>query len=249
MQITIGRPASVAAPLGRSAYNVAVPLAAPAPASSQLALLACFMRFFAGSFDNAHQAADDAAAGLAPREGGGHEHIRCSVQRLSAPSGIGEALLADYRFPTRGDASFRTRLYTVSAAEGEGGANRVCQSLTMRIYRPTERALSELAKADFDAAAVEWTADDFADHVPDCDVRWTWVPAGGPLGGAHFDGELAQGDATVFSPILKQTIRVTDSLQLFEDALWINDRGFDADGKQIYGNWRNIPYKLDRVSR
>lgn len=228
----------------RSAYSVGA-LAAPAhQASSQLALLACFTRFFTGSFDNAAQAAGDAAAGLLPREGGGHEHIRCGVQRLGTPAGVGEALLADYRFPARGDASFRTRLYTVHAAEE---AQPDARSLTMRIYRPTEAALAALARADFDAAAVEWSVADFADHVPDCDVVWTWVPAGGPLGGAHFDGELAAGDATVFSPVLKQTIRVTDSLQLFEDALWINDRGFDAAGNQIYGNWRNVPYKLGRT--
>ncbi|KAG8464475.1 hypothetical protein KFE25_003538 [Diacronema lutheri] len=233
-------PARVAGRAVSSAFQLA-PVAHSAPATAQFALVACFMRFFTGSFDNAAQAADDAAAGLGPREGGGHEHIRCGVQRVSAPVEVGDALLADYRFPARGDASFRTRLYTVSEEIGTA-------SITMRIFRPTEQTLAKLARADFDAAALEWSADDFAHHISECDVRWTWVPAGGPLGGAHFDGELIAGDATVFSPILKQTIRVTDSLQLFEDALWINDRGFDPDGKQIYGNWRNVPYKLRRCA-
>jgi hypothetical protein len=93
--------------------TLAQPLAQqPTVATSQLALLACFMKWFSGSFDNAAQAADDAAGGLAPREGGGHEHIRCHVQNLDAPAQLGPAFLADYRFPARGDASFRTRLYT-----------------------------------------------------------------------------------------------------------------------------------------
>jgi hypothetical protein len=120
----------------------------------------------------------------------------------------------------------------------------------MEIFRPTDAKLAALAAADFDAAALEWTDADFAPalYVPDCDVRWRWVAAGGSALGeahpAHFDGELVGGDVQLFSPILKAMITVTDSLQLFDDALWINDRGYDPQGTQIYGNWRDVPYKL-----
>jgi hypothetical protein len=166
------------------------------------------------------------------------------VQQLAPPPNVpGAAFLADYRFPARGDASFRTRLYAVRPDALDAN------SLRMRIFRLDEEAMAELARVEFDASAVSWGADAFAEdrHIPDCDVRWRYVPPGGPLGRAHFDGELANGDATVFSPVLKQTITVTDSLQLFDDALWINDRGFDSAGNQIYGNWRGVPYKLGRA--
>jgi hypothetical protein len=248
-----------AASLTLSASGIVAPWARPvavdpltSPATSQLALLACFARFFTGGFDNAAQAAADAAVGKAPREGGGHEHIRCGVQALRAGAlGFeGAAFLADYRFPARGDASFRTRLYAVAPAEAPAAG------LMMRIYRLEEADMTALLAADFDAAALTWTAAHFAPdrHIPDCDVAWRYVGAaaadrrrGTAAMAAHFDGELAGGDAMVFSPVLKQSIRVTDSLQLFERALWINDRGYDLSGNQIYGNWEGVPYKLART--
>ncbi|KAJ1619083.1 hypothetical protein T492DRAFT_1088287 [Pavlovales sp. CCMP2436] len=236
----VGRSALSLAPL--SLAPRAPPQQAQAPATAQLALLACFTKWFSGSFDNAAQAADDAAGGLAPREGGGHEHIRCHVQNLEAPAQVGPAFLADYRFPARGDASFRTRLYTVRCDPDDAP-----DSIRMEIFRPSDAKLAALVVADFDAAALDWTDADFApaQYVPDCDVRWRFVAAGGSdFGEAHFDGELVGGDVQLFSPMSKAMITVTDSLQLFDGALWINDRGYDAQGAQIYGNWRGVPYKL-----
>jgi len=47
-------------------------------------------------------------------------------------------------------------------------------------------------------------------------------------------------------------IRIQDELSLWGEpssALWINDRGFDADsGDFIYGNRKGVPYKMDRVA-
>lgn len=232
-----------------TAVNVAAisaPPAVAAPASTQLALLACFMHRFAGTFDNGAQAAVDVAAGLAPREGGGHEHICCHVQRVQAP-GVGPAMLADYRFPERGDQSFRTRLYTLECADPSLDCVTHGAQINMKIYRVPEERMAQLSDVSFDASAVRWSAEDFAHHIPDCDVVWTYNELG-ECGARYFDGELAAGEVDVFSPIMKQQIRVLDSLQLFEDALWINDRGFDLDGNQIYGNWRNVPYKLERHS-
>ncbi|KAJ1624565.1 hypothetical protein T492DRAFT_844649 [Pavlovales sp. CCMP2436] len=73
----VGQSALGLAPLGLSPRTP--PQQAQAPATAQLALLVCFTKWFLGSFDNAAQAADDAAGGLAPREGGGHEHIRWRI--------------------------------------------------------------------------------------------------------------------------------------------------------------------------
>ncbi len=45
-------------------------------------------------------------------------------------------------------------------------------------------------------------------------------------------------------------IRVQDELSLWENELWINDRGHDADsGDMVYGNWDGVPYQMTRVAR
>mmetsp|Transcript_25278 Transcript_25278/g.31152 ORF Transcript_25278/g.31152 Transcript_25278/m.31152 type:complete len:415 (+) Transcript_25278:75-1319(+) len=44
-------------------------------------------------------------------------------------------------------------------------------------------------------------------------------------------------------------IRVQDELSLWENELWVNDRGHDAEsGIMVYGNYLKIPYKMRRVS-
>lgn len=42
-------------------------------------------------------------------------------------------------------------------------------------------------------------------------------------------------------------ILIKDDLKVWRDRLWVNDRGFDRDGKFVYGNQRGVPYKLARV--
>ncbi|CAM9473623.1 unnamed protein product [Sphacelaria rigidula] len=42
-------------------------------------------------------------------------------------------------------------------------------------------------------------------------------------------------------------ILIKDDLKVWRDRLWVNDRGFDRDGKFVYGNQRGVPYKLTRV--
>ena len=49
------------------------------------------------------------------------------------------------------------------------------------------------------------------------------------------------------SPLLGREIVVTDHLHLWEGALWVNDRGCGTDGTYLYGNTRDVPYKMDRV--
>ncbi len=45
-------------------------------------------------------------------------------------------------------------------------------------------------------------------------------------------------------------IRVQDELSLWENELWINDRGHDAEsGNMVYGNWDGVPYQMARVAR
>lgn len=43
-------------------------------------------------------------------------------------------------------------------------------------------------------------------------------------------------------------LRIKDELSLWDEELWINDRGFDLEGNFVYGNQRGFPYRLERVT-
>jgi hypothetical protein len=59
-----------------------------------------------------------------------------------------------------------------------------------------------------------------------------------------------QGGVLLESQMMPGTfIRIQDELSLWQDELWINDRGFDADTKKmVYGNWKGVPYQMIRVT-
>lgn len=42
-------------------------------------------------------------------------------------------------------------------------------------------------------------------------------------------------------------ILVKDDLRIWNDHLWVNDRGFNREGNFVYGNQRGVPYKMRRV--
>ena len=59
------------------------------------------------------------------------------------------------------------------------------------------------------------------------------------IGGVLLESQMAPG----------LNIRIQDELSLWEDELWINDRGHDAEtGRMVYGNQLSIPYKMNRVA-
>jgi CpeT/CpcT family (DUF1001) len=75
--------------------------------------------------------------------------------------------------------------------------------------------------------------------------------------GGSNDGQLrslhavmVHGEAIVESTIVPgMQIRILDQLSLYRDAFYINDRGFDpVTGAFIYGNQRDVPYRLERVT-
>jgi len=102
-----------------------------------------------------------------------------------------------------------------------------------------------------------------------CDIRWSTLPDpvrhtylnvdGGGVAvrredrsGQHaimaYDHE--KGGVRLNSQMTPGTyIRVQDELSMWEDQLWLNDRGFDAEtGERIYGNWLDDPYRMERLS-
>ena len=61
---------------------------------------------------------------------------------------------------------------------------------------------------------------------------------------------MVHGEQVVNSTIVPgMRIRILDQLSLYQHVFYINDRGFDPiTGAFIYGNQRDIPYRLERVS-
>ncbi|GAB0492283.1 hypothetical protein MMPV_003545 [Pyropia vietnamensis] len=137
--------------------------------------MAEFLGWFAGDFDNYEQVLEERAAGLFPREGGGHEHIHCTL----TPLGDGW-LFAKYYFNGDPSVVFRSRLYRVTPVAGSPVG-----LLEMRIYRLFAEAEAALRAAAYDVRGLSFTDADVYDWLQGCEVYWERYqpPAEGGSGG------------------------------------------------------------------
>jgi hypothetical protein len=201
-----------------------------------------FVDNFVGHFDNHAQVQHEQARGLSPREGGGHEHIHCvlSPVTFSDASADGKHLLASYYFNGEPTAVFRQRLYELDALERDPQFGRCVR---MKIFRMRPEVEQQLA-AGVPPADVSWSAsDDLSEglHVPEADVFWRWC-------GERFEGAMRTHSIEIVSERSGRPLTVRDDVALWADALWVNDRGSDAEtGAYVYGNIHDIPYKMQRV--
>jgi len=200
-------------------------------------LLHRFQREFQGHFDNHAQHLAEFAAGITPRAGGGHEHIHCSVQPVQV-TGVEHAVLATYYFNGNPQHTFRQRIYRLRELNADSQFGRCIQ---MEIFRLREEVAEKL-RVHGSAVASELSIEDFspAYHIPGCDIFWRWC-------GERFEGHMRTDSVVVQSEVSNQDIIVKDHVALWDNALWVNDRGYDMDGNYIYGNINDVPYKLQRV--
>lgn len=209
-----------------------------------------FVGLFSGEFDNYEQIRLERAQGMYPREGGGHEHIHCSIKQI-AP----DLLFAKYYFNGNSSQVFRSRLYQVNARDdSERG---VIEMRIFRFYEETERTLKA---ANYNIDAIQWDRNDVYDWMQGCEVFWErYVPPAderdeackvlGIEGGPRFVGYMKGGGCEVYSREIGARIKVMDDLLLTNEDLWVADRGFDLNDHFIYGNRLGIPYKMKRVRR
>ena len=186
-----------------------------------------------------------------PREGGGHEHIHCTLIPLSSTE-----RLAAFYFHGMPQRIFRFRYYKMMLSK---------DSVEMKLYT-LHPALEQELRATIDPT--EWprifqnfmatTNEVVLNELHKCDVRWTremdpiqhsyalkqHFPAG-------HHAVMIYGEAIVDSTMIPgQKILIRDELSLWQDEFWIHDRGYDPDtGDYIYGNQRGVPYQLKRVTR
>ena len=211
-----------------------------------------FLEHFNGHFDNHAQVTENEAAGLTPRHGGGHEHIHCALRPVelessssSSSSKDANLVLATYYFNGQPEAVFRERLYKFDAIADD---ERFGTCLRMSIYKLRDEVTTRLRSAGGAGGAsvddIAFTPADLSDelHVPEADVFWRWC-------GERFEGEMRTESLTIVSERSGREIVVRDDVALWADALWVNDRGHDAEtGEYVYGNIHNVPYKMRRVA-
>lgn len=232
---------------------------------------------FQGDFDNYAQVLDDRRDGKLPREGGGHEHIHCTLVPLSEST-----RLAAFYFDGTPQAIFRFRYYELVPRHlDDDGA--VVDTVLYTLHPALEQLLRTQAATPsvwplvfegFHATSRDGGGDNnnnnINDHddtrvrlLPNCDVRWSWrrdpvlheyaareEEERKDRGAAGIHAVMVHGEATVESQVAPgQYIRILDQLSLYPNVLYIHDRGFNVEtGDFIYGNRHNVPYRLERVA-
>ena len=215
--------------------------------ASSSQIQADFLCSFCGDFDNYHQVVRERQEGLLPREGGGHEHIHCALIPVAE-----KTRLAAYYFDANPKQIFRFRYYEVCLDNGY-----------MKLYTLTP-ALEGLLRKEDDPMKWSRIFQDFSGsqkvvELPRCDVQWSSDPDPSQHQYAlqaypnrqGYHAVMVHGEAVVESTVSSgMKILIRDQLSLWEDELWIHDRGFDPETmKYIYGNQRGVPYQLQRVSQ
>jgi len=210
-----------------------------AAAAARSATLQRFLQQFQGHYDNHAQVASDLAAGLTPREGGGHEHIHCHLRPVTLPDAVdGQHVIASYYFNGQPSAIFRERLYAIDALDDA----QFGPCIRMRIYKLREDTQAQLRASDVEVVWCAASALDDELHVPNADVFWRWC-------GERFEGRMRADSVEIVSEHSGRRLKVRDDVALWADSLWVNDRGCDAEtGAYVYGNIHDIPYKMSRVS-
>lgn len=190
-------------------------------------LLLSFEALFKGRFDNGAQVREQKALNVEC-----HEHVHCSLEPLDEAQAVHvvngpQAILASYYLDSTDLDStnlFRLRIYRLTPR----GEDRL-----MEVFRPRDVRLAHEMSPD--VLDLEW------DYIEGCDIVW------GPRGDG-FKGIMRTGRATIASQKDGRPVIIEDELDLSEDALWVNDRGYDAaSGALLYGSRDGVPYKLQRL--
>lgn len=240
-------------------------------------LLETLSERFQGDFDNFDQVVDDRRNNFTPRQGGGHEHFHVTLIPVpiqdvpielfasSSSSSSCACVIAGYYFDGRPEMIFRLRFYTMQTQ----GNN-----VLMKLYTFDKELDQILRNASYDSAGkwlglfrsyVKIKSIGAFKELERCDVLWANEPdvirqkylieneipkVNNFAIHAVMIHDHDKGGVLLKSQMNADVnIRIQDELSLWEDELWVNDRGHDAESKtMVYGNWKGIPYKLKRVS-
>jgi len=217
--------------------------------------------WFQGDFDNYAQVVEDRRQNLQPREGGGHEHFHCTLVPVTEST-----RLAAFFFDGNPDRIFRFRYYEMIPPSTEDGA---VEMMLNTLHPELEKALKLEASNPLIWSSIFKDFQPTTENEPkvnrltNCEISWSFQidPIQHSYLGDTPESEerekskslhaiMVHGPTIVNSTIVPgMQIRIVDQLSLYEDVFYINDRGFDpTTGSFIYGNQREVPYRLERVS-
>lgn len=178
--------------------------------------LALMMAWFPGEYDNYEQVWQQEVDGLKPEER--HEHIHHIFLPVDAPAFEGEIYFVKQYMDGDYDDVYRQRMYQFTTDDAEG-------AIRLTIYRFLDE--QKYRYADQNPELMKALTVEEVKTSPGCEVYWK-------LSGEHFDGYMH--DTCGFtSPQSGQWIRITDSLKLTNNAIWIGDKAFDEQGNKVFG--------------
>jgi hypothetical protein len=217
--------------------------------------------WFQGDFDNYAQVVEDRKQKLEPREGGGHEHFHCTLVPVTEST-----RLAAFFFDGNPDRIFRFRYYEMIPPAANGEA---VEMMLNTLHPDLEKLLKSQASNPlswpymFENFQPADEKESKVNRLTKCEITWSFESD--PIQHSYLtdipeDDEndsskslhavMVHGPTVVNSTVIPgMQIRIVDQLSLFQNTFYINDRGFDPiTGSFIYGNQREVPYRLERVS-
>ena len=187
------------------------------------------------------------------------------------------AVVAAYYFDGMPNRIFRLRMYTLYSTNGDGDGDGDVDQVYMKLYT-FDPVLEGKLRQDSEISVQKWPSlieehvlqaqlDAFTE-LKRCDIQWTEqpdvvrhsyltkftdaLPQDDCIDPVHaiMMNDHEQGGVLLESQMMPGSfIRIQDELSLWGDELWINDRGHDADSKNmVYGNWDEVPYQMKRVA-
>ena len=211
---------------------------------------------FQGDFDNYAQVVQDRERGMLPKEGGGHEHIHCTLLPLSEDS-----RLAAFYFDGQPQAIFRFRYYKMVNRPEMDAVDTILYTLDPILEKKLRECKDPLEWPLIFAHFSKDQEHPVVHLLEKCDVRWSftrdpklhsYVTDSKTEDKKGIHAVMVHGQALVQSQMMlpeRQTILIKDQLSLYENEFYIHDRGFNPDTMEyIYGNQREVPYRLERVT-
>ena len=217
--------------------------------------------WFQGDFDNYAQVVEDRKLNLEPREGGGHEHFHCTLVPVTEST-----RLAAFFFDGNPDRIFRFRFYEIIPPTDN---DETIEMMLNTLHPDLEKLLKSQASNPLSWPHLFQNFEPKEDKNPKvnrlkkCEISWsldrdpiehsylTSTPENeSATSSESIHAVMVHGPTVVNSTVIPgMKIRIVDQLSLYQDVFYINDRGFDPiTGSFIYGNQREVPYRLERVS-
>jgi len=202
---------------------------------------------FEGEFDNQIQTIVDKKISKIRNNWFKHEHIHCSVKRQNDLDKNFSLFEAFYYFPFKTPTLFRERVYLFFSSNLSTSKNiifqmEILQNCNFNIFNSKKytRRFKEIFFRNSIAEKI----------LNQCKIFWILKISNDSEEKEDFvfSGELLNGGCSIFSFNTFRFLQVKDNLILSEHSLWVNDRGFSYEASVEYGNIKEIPYKLERLS-